>query len=234
MHIKKSGVIINLNNTKRAKKNNILFKISLIMFIVLIVVLIATFGIYFHVTKIGSAYIYDDSESVITKPVAIVFGAGYYENGRLSPILQDRVDTAIELYKKGKVKKILMTGANNTSSYDEPSAMKRYAINKNIPSNDIVLDYAGFRTYDSVYRARDVFLVKSAILVTQRYHLYRAIYIGRKLGLDVVGVQSDKRRYIREDWYETREFLAIILCFVETNITKPHPKFLGEEIPIMD
>ncbi len=223
---------------KKVKKNNknnkTLFKVALIMFICCILILILTFGIYFHIYFLSIDYIYSDIERLPPKPVAIVFGAGYYESGRLSYILQDRVDTAIDLYNKGVVSKLLMTGANNTLSYDEPSAMKRYAVKKGINEKDIVLDYAGFRTYDSLYRARDIFMVKSAILVTQKYHLYRAVYTARKFGLKAVGMVSNKRRYLKEDWYETREFLAILLSFIELNITKPKPHFLGEKIPIFN
>ncbi len=218
---------------QRKTRKNTLFVISILMLILCILILVTTSSIYFYVYCSGNDSIYHSIDDVEPKPVAIVFGAGYYESGKLSAILQDRVDTAIRLYKKGKVKKILMTGANNTSKYDEPSAMKRYAVSMSIPKDDIVLDYAGFRTYDSLYRARDIFMVKSAILVTQRYHLYRALYTAKKLGIDAIGMQSDMRRYLREDWYKTREFFAIILNFLETNITKPKPKFLGEKIPIL-
>jgi vancomycin permeability regulator SanA len=217
------------NNNKKSKT---LFKVSLIMFMGCLFILLITFGIYFHVYFKSLDYLYTDKKLIPKKPVAIVFGAGYYQSGRLSMILQDRVDTAIDLYKIKKVKKLLMTGANNSTQYDEPSAMKRYAIRQGVPEEDIILDYAGFRTYDSLYRARDVFLVKSAILVTQRYHLYRAVYTARKLGLDAIGIESNRRRYLKEDWYETRELLAILLSFVETNLTKPKPHFLGEKIPI--
>ncbi|MFW5799254.1 MAG: SanA/YdcF family protein, partial [Spirochaetota bacterium] len=122
---------------------------------------------------------------------------------------------------------------NNTPDYNEPIAMLKYAVKKGVPAEDISPDYAGFRTYDSIYRARDVFKVKSAILVTQKYHLFRALYIADNFGIQSEGIVSNKRRYLKEDWYETREFLAIILSFIEVHITKPKPKFLGEPIPIL-
>lgn len=219
---------------KKEKKSSYnLFKLTLIMFLTCIVMLIALFSIYFIIYFSSLNKIHSDTNSIKKYPVAIVFGAGYYSSGKLSAILEDRVSTAIELYKKKKVKKILMTGSNPIKEYDEPTAMMNYAIKKGVPKKDIVRDYAGFRTYDSVYRAKEVFDVKSAILVTQHYHMFRALYTAHRMGINSIGVTSNKRRYLKEDWYQTREFMALILSFIEVNITKPKPKYLGEKIPIM-
>jgi SanA protein len=217
---------------KEKKSSSALFKLTLTMFLVCVFVLVALFSIYFIIYFSSLNKIYSNTKTVPKKPVAIIFGAGYYSNGKLSAILEDRVKTGIELYKKNKVEKLLMTGSNPVKEYDEPTAMMNYAIKNGVPKEDIVRDYAGFRTYDSVYRARNVFEVKSAILVTQRYHMFRAIYTSNRLGIVSVGVTSNKRRYLKEDWYQTREFMALILSFIEVNITKPKPKYLGEKIPI--
>ena len=135
--------------------------------------------------------------------MAIVFGAGITADGRPMPALADRVWTAVELYNAGKVEKLLMTGDNRFVDYNEPQAMKEYALARGVSDEDIVLDYAGRRTYDSCYRARHIFGVREAVLITQHFHLDRALYICDKLGIDAVGVAADRRPYaaIRYWWW---------------------------------
>ncbi len=204
--------------------------------------LIYTGGILLSV-MLGLALIYADIfltgrpllyslQTVPTRPVVVVFGAGYTRNG-LSPILYDRVYTAAQLYKTGKARKLLMTGDNSTVTHNEPEAMRQAALKMGIPKRDIVLDYAGFRTYDSLYRARDIFGVQQAILVTQAYHLPRALYTARALGMDVVGVPADRRDYgAVMPRYKAREFLAIENAWLEAHITHPVPTHLGKREPI--
>ena len=162
--------------------------------------------------------------------VGIVFGAGVRPDGRLSRMLADRVDAAIALYEAGRVQKLLMTGDNSRADYDEVSAMRRYAVGRGVPEADITLDYAGFRTYDSCYRARAIFGVSEAILVTQRYHLPRAIYTCQALGVAALGVATP-------DWeaypapailrYSLREALATANALWEVHVGRPAPTFLG-------
>ncbi len=164
------------------------------------------------------------------KDVAMVFGARVYSNGDLSPYLQWRVQTAVKLYDAHRVKKLLMTGDNSRKRYNEPVAMQRYAMQLGVPKDDIVLDYAGFSTYESCYRARDIFAVKSAILVTQGYHLPRAVVTCKSFGLDVVGVDA-----VRTDGgssIEAREWLASVKMVPEL-MFKPKPTFLGKAEPIV-
>ncbi|BDI31816.1 membrane protein [Capsulimonas corticalis] len=170
--------------------------------------------------------IYRDVASTPPAPVAIVFGAGY-SGDSLSPILSDRVDAGVDLYRAGKVKKLLMTGDNGRNGYNEPEAMKAAAVRRGVPSKDIVCDYAGFRTYDSLYRARDVFGVKSAILVTQTYHLYRALYTGRKLGLTVTGLAADRQQYLGQQFFDAREIFSTERAWIDVNVTHARPKYLG-------
>ena len=165
------------------------------------------------------------------RSVAIVFGAGYWPGGRLSDILADRVDTAVELYQAGKVRKLLMTGDNRTVDYNEPGRMLDYALALGVPREDIVLDYAGRRTYDSCYRARHIFMVADAILVTQSYHLDRALFTADSLGLDVVGVAADRRDYSLVSAYWWREVLATARAWWDVRIARPLP-VLGEQLPI--
>ena len=155
------------------------------------------------------------------RPVAIVFGAA-------GSILTDRVETGVELYKAGKVRTLLMTGDNSRDDYNEPDDMRTIALSLGVPSKDIICDFAGFRTYDSLYRARDIFGVRSAILVSQGYHLPRALFLGRKLDLDVVGVNAAKRRYVGQGAFNLREFAAIQVAWWQAMVTHPRPKYLGK------
>jgi SanA protein len=164
--------------------------------------------------------------------VAMVLGAYVHPDGRLCDMLEDRVKTAVELYQSGQVKKILMTGDHGQISYDEVNSMRLYAEKMGIPPEDIFMDHAGFSTYDSMYRARDIFCVNSTIIVTQQFHLPRAIYIARKMGIDAKGIKADKRAYYGIEYNEMREMAARNKDFINTNILKPQPKFLGEVLSI--
>jgi len=165
--------------------------------------------------------------------VAIVFGAGLWRDGTPSVVLRDRIATATELYFSGKVEKILMSGDNRFLDYNEPASMQAFAIRLGIPSDDIVLDYAGRRTYDTCYRARDIFKVQSAILVTQAFHLPRALYICNALGLPAVGVPADQREYRRPAriYWGLRESIATLVALWEVYVSRPQP-VLGEPEPI--
>ncbi len=164
------------------------------------------------------------------EPVAIVFGAGSDSPDRLSLMLADRVQAALQLYRQGRVHKLLMTGDNGRVSHDEPTAMQNYAMAHGVPADDIVLDYAGFSTYESCYRARTIFGITHAILVTQAYHLPRALYTCRALGIDVVGVGTRDWGFYPTElmaYYTAREGPAILKALWEVNVTHPLPTFLG-------
>lgn len=169
--------------------------------------------------------------SVTADRVAVVFGAAVYRDGRLSSILRDRMDTAIALYESGKVEKILVSGDNQTAFYDEPGAMKAYAVERGIPEIDIYADHGGRRTYDTCYRARDIFQLKSATLVTQAFHLPRALFTCRQLGLEVQGVSADMRPYRNMRWYEFRETFATLNALLDI-IRQAPPPVLGEPISL--
>jgi SanA protein len=165
--------------------------------------------------------------------VGIVFGARVYPSGRLSGMLRDRVETGVALYQAGKVEKLLMTGDNSRADYNEPDAMKAHAVSLGVPAADIQVDYGGRRTYDSCYRARDIFQVSSAILVTQGFHLPRALYLCDQLGLPAVGVASDISRYDPRSvaWSETREIPALLGALVDV-VRRAPPPVMGDPIPI--
>jgi SanA protein len=175
--------------------------------------------------------IYAEVTAIRSEPAAIVFGAGYWPSGRLSSALADRMETAIALYQSGKVNKLLLSGDNRVADYNEPAAMARYASERGVPREDLVLDYAGRRTYDSCYRAREIFGVEGAVLVTQAFHLPRALYTCQRLGLEVVGVEADQRQYVRAPWYQLRELFALSRAWLDLNLFKPQP-VLGEAIPV--
>lgn len=146
-------------------------------------------------------------------------------------MLSDRLTVGVELYEAGAAPKLLMSGDHGQADYDEVNAMKQFAIDRGVPSEDIFMDHAGFSTYESMYRAAEVFEAEKVIIVTQEYHLYRAIYIAEQLGLEAYGVASDLQSYVKQDYYDFRELLARDKDFVQT-IFKPEPTYLGEAIPI--
>ena len=165
--------------------------------------------------------------------VAIVFGAGLWRDGSPTPVLRDRVATAAELYFSGKVEKLLMSGDNQVIEYNEPGAMRLYAMKLGVPEDAIVQDFAGRRTYDTCYRARDIFGVEQAILVTQKFHLPRALYICKNLGIQAVGTSADRRPYRRSafTYWNLRETLATVVAFWEVHVSHPVP-ILGNPEPI--
>ena len=165
------------------------------------------------------------------RPVAIVFGAGIRPGGRLSPILRDRMDTAIALYHAGKIRKLLVSGDNSTLSYNEPGAMYDYAMSQGVPAEDVVRDYAGRRTYDTCYRAGRIFGVSEAILVTQRFHLPRALFTCRSLGVEAVGVSADRRPYRADGYYRMRDAFATLRAVADVSLLRPTP-ILGEKIDL--
>lgn len=165
--------------------------------------------------------------------VAIVFGAGLRYDGSPTAILRDRVETAVQLYQQGKVSKLLMSGDNRVVEYNEPEAMRQYALELGIPDEDIVLDYAGRRSYDTCYRANAIFQVDSAILVTQRFHLPRVLFLCNWFGVESTGVEADNIyfRKISRFFWNTRELFATTQAAWDVYVTKPLP-VLGEAEPI--
>ncbi len=170
-------------------------------------------------------------QDVPSRDVAIVFGAGITTDGRPLPALADRVLTAVELYKAGKVKKLLLSGDNRFINYNEPQAMRELALAQGIPAKDLVLDYAGRRTYDTCYRAGYIFDVREAILVTQQFHLPRALYICDSLGINAVGVIADRRPYLSMRYWQLREIAATANAWLDLHCLHPTP-VLGEKLPI--
>ena len=172
----------------------------------------------------------DDAPS---ERLAIVFGAGLRRDGTPTPILRDRVETAASLYISGKVEKLLMSGDNSFLNYNEPEAMRQYAISLGVPENAIAMDYAGRRTYDTCYRAKAIFGMESALLVTQKFHLPRALFLCNALGLDAYGVEANNRNFWRGSLliWNFREQLATVGAFLDVYVNSPLP-VLGEPEPL--
>lgn len=189
------------------------------------------------VLRIGSVKMVDFSQVVqLSRSVkfdcVIVPGALIHPDGRPSEMLSDRLDMAIRIYDAGLTNRILVSGDNSRLDYNEPASMRQYLMSAGIPPECIFMDYAGFDTYDTLYRARTVFQVERALFTTQDFQLLRALYIARQLGIDVWGVQSDYKASYRRAWYRLREYPARFKAFVDCEILQSKPTYLGPVIPI--
>lgn len=200
--------------------------------ILLVIALAAPLTISAHMKKSMEEYLISGKAAQeFSADCILVLGAGLRPDGTPNHMLKDRLDKGIELYMEGAAPKLLLSGDNGQEEYDEVNAMKDYVLSAGIPSEDIFMDHAGFSTYESMYRARDIFLVKKAIIVTQRYHQYRALYLARRLGIECYGAVSEPRVYAGQKYREIREILARNKDFLKM-IVKPKPTYLGETIPI--
>lgn len=172
-------------------------------------------------------------ESAPAEAIAIVFGAGLRRDGTPTPILRDRVQTAASLYLSGKVERLLMSGDGQMQGYNEPEAMRQFALSLGVPNEAITLDFAGSRTYDTCYRAKAVFGVKNALLVTQKFHLPRALFLCNALGLDARGVEANNRQFWRGSMlvWNVREQLATVGAFLDVYVSNPSP-VSGETEPL--
>ncbi len=188
-------------------------------------------SIEFKVDRDGSNLENYCNENSYSKQTVLVLGARVYENGKMSGIFEDRVLTALNLYKEGKVEKILVSGDHGTVDYNEVGAAKDFLLENGVDAQDIFLDHAGFDTYDSVYRAKKIFEVESLVIVTQDFHLPRAHYIAQNLDLDFCGKSSDLHLYKSAEYLELREKLARVKAWLDITLDSK-PKYLGETIYI--
>ncbi|MDD2457621.1 MAG: ElyC/SanA/YdcF family protein [Eubacteriales bacterium] len=201
--------------------------IILALAIVLVVVVLA---IDAQVSSVGQNRLVTLEDAPVADCV-IVPGAQVLANGTPSQMLQDRLDVALLYYNSGRTDRILVSGDNGQVEYNEVIVMRNYLLAHGVPIEVIFMDHAGFDTYDTMYRARDIFLVDKAVVVTQEFHLLRALYIGQELGLEVHGVASDPRPYAGADYYRLREYLARFKAFLDCQFNSK-PTYLGETIPI--
>lgn len=209
-------------------------KSILIIFLCLILLgAIAVLSINAHVKQVGGKKIITPEEALKLQDVdcIIVLGCLVKSDGAPSDMLSDRLQRGIDLYKLGASPKIIMSGDHGRTNYDEVNTMKQIAIDSGIPSCDIFMDHAGFSTYETIYRAKEIFKADKIIIVSQNYHLYRALYIAEQLGIEAHGVDADYRSYSGQFNREVREILARNKDFIYT-IFKPEPTYLGEPIPV--
>ena len=183
------------------------------------------------ITRQARAHIFKAVETVPPRATAIVLGARVYGRGRPSPILEDRLRMALELYSRGLVKKILVSGDHQSPHYDEVNTMRDWLTARGVPSRAIFLDHAGFRTHDTMVRAVRVFQIQSAIICTQRFHLPRALYLAQNAGLDAVGIAVDRRHYADEQWNAWRERAASVVAILDV-LLGTQPRHLGQPVPI--
>ncbi len=199
---------------------------------ILLAVLVAAFlAINQYVAGVGARYTYSGVD-VPEADAILVLGAYVRPDGAMSDMLRDRVTVGYELYLNRKAPKLIVSGDHGRHDYDEVNTMKDYLKDQGMEGQDIFMDHAGFSTYESLYRARDIFQVRKVIIVTQDYHLRRAIFIARELGLDAYGVASDGRDYGLMAVNELREMAARNKDFWLAKVFKPEPTFLGDAIPV--
>lgn len=194
--------------------------------------LIAITMINLTIVMNAGKYVQTDINEIEEAQAIIVLGA-FVRGDNLSMVLEDRVKAAIDLYEEGKAPKILLSGDHGQVEYDEVNSMRKYVLKMGVDEENIFLDHAGFDTYDTMYRAKEVFGVESAIIVTQDFHIDRAVYIARELGIDAVGYSVNQDKYktsLQMNWYG-REFLSRVKAFIDVQFHS-NPKYLGMMIPI--
>ena len=198
---------------------------AILVIVIAVIVFVINFYVIFKTkNQILESVDKDDIDCIL------VLGAGV-RNGKPTDMLADRLLTAIDLYNKNVAPKIIMSGDHSKADYDEVNIMKNFAIDKGVPSTNIFMDHAGFSSYESLYRAKEIFEAKKIVIVTQKYHLYRSLYNANKLGLEAYGVSADLRKYIGQSYREFREVLARDKDFVKC-FFKPKSTYLGEVIPV--
>lgn len=227
-----SAVLVMLNNEKMQNIMKLAKALLLIFAVLVVLVVIVVAIINLHVKAKTSDRVY----VVSTVPrddydAALVLGCGVYNNEYPSPLLRERLDAAVELFHEGVVNKLIMSGDHGQDNYNEVAVMKQYAIEEGVPSEAIFMDHAGFSTYESVFRARDIFMADSVLIVSQEYHVYRALYVAEALGLEAYAVSADKTRLSGQTARDLREILARNKDFI-FSIIKPEPTYLGEPISL--
>ena len=214
------------------KRRPLLWTIVAVIVLVILALLVVVLVTSLVITSSAGPHIVKSVQDAPKAKVAIVLGALVYPDGTPSPMLADRLTTGVALYKAGKVQKLLLSGDHGQTTYDEVNAMRKFCLAQGVPDQDIFMDHAGFDTYETMYRARDVFKVTDCLVVTQGFHVPRAVYIARTLGLDATGVVADLRPYPNEWRFSLREWPARVKAYFQLHVTHPKPRFLGPVIPI--
>lgn len=201
--------------------------------VLIILVMVSTLLMMKRVDTVGKKQIINYDEISKDVDAIVVLGAGVNKDGTPSAILEDRLKTAIKVLDYVENGKLILSGDHGSENYNEVTAMKNYILkNKHIDEKNIFLDHAGFSTYESIYRAKEIFNVKKIIIVTNEYHLPRALYLAKQMDIEAYGVASDLRNYYYMSSYIKREKAAQVKDFIYVNVLKPKPTFLGDKIPV--
>ncbi len=195
------------------------------------IILVIGILINIYIENVTKNYIYSDINDVPKSYTGLVLGAFVSERGTPSYVLRQRLDKAVELYKAGKIERILVSGDHGKKNYDEVNGMKEYLLKNGVPLKDIFLDHAGFDTYSSMVRAREIFEVDSVIIITQRFHLTRSVYIARKKELNAFGVVANTDNKYENLYNKGRDKISRVKAFFDVALGRK-PKYLGEKIPI--
>ena len=218
--------------SEKMKRHPLLLRLFLIVLICGIVAGVFWAGVNWYMSDSVSDRILTPEEAAsLDADCILVLGAGLRKDNSPSPILRERIDRGIQLYNNGAAPKLLMSGDHGRVEYNEVGVMKALAVEAGIPSEDVFMDHAGFSTYESLYRARDIFCAKRVIIVSQKYHLYRALYIAEQLGIEAYGVGADVQHFYGKTTREMRESLARVKDFLYCTV-QPEPTYLGETIPV--
>lgn len=201
-----------------------------VIFLIIMILIVLAINLYVKLSTKKQIIENNDYSNLEDIDCIIILGAGIWGD-KPSPMLEDRLLEGISLYENNVSKKIIMSGDHGREEYDEVNIMKKFAIEKSVPSEDIFMDHAGFSSYESIYRAKEIFGANKIVIVTQKYHLYRALYIANQLGIEAYGVGADPRQYVGATYRELREILARNKDFVKC-IFKPEPTYLGDTIPV--
>lgn len=234
MGVKKSKKV--KGSKKSTKKEPFTIKKLFILLVKLFTaILLFVLIINLYIYNFSKKYVYDDIDQVPYKYTAIVPGASVYVSGNVSDVLRDRIDGAVALIHNGQAEKFLVSGDHGTKEYDEVNATRKYVLKRELlPEEKIFMDHAGFSTYETMYRGRDVFCVTDCCVVTQKFHIYRSVYIARKLGLDAVGYIAPEKVYLGKRnhlLWNCREILARVKAFFDVTF-HVKPTYLGEQIPV--
>ena len=214
-----------------------LFRPRFVFLAVILISVIGIFGINFHIASNAEGKIFREAEELPQeeetpqKKVSLVLGAGIKQDGSLSDVLVDRLESVFELYALRKVRKIIVSGDNGSVNYDETNAMRDYLLERGIPPRDIFTDYAGFDTFDSIFRAQEIFGADELIIVSQEFHLPRALFLAKSLGIEAVGFSANLREYQNAKKMRLRETFANVKAVGDV-LFNSQPKFLGEKISI--
>ena len=234
--MKKTSHIRKQNKAKQTKLGRVLLTVVAVCVILGVIAAAAVLIMNHAVVSSADGRIYPHGTTELPMPdggfdYILILGAGVKDNGQPSDMLTDRLKSGIALYEAGLAPKIIMSGDHGREGYDEVNTMKQFAIEHGVPSSDVFMDHAGFSTYESMYRAKAVFGVGRMIVVSQAYHLPRALYIADKLGIEAVGVDADIRTYRGQAYRDAREILARAKDTV-TAYFMPLPKYLGDAVDV--